>query len=443
MNKKTFIKKLKNNLSVLEENEVKDIIEEYSDNIDEKIKNGKTEEEAINDFGDINELSKEILKAYKINPKFAETEKGQEKFQGFENAVKKGAQKISDFTKSFIDDIKKHDNITLELICEIIIKAIIVLVICAVLALPFWALLGLGHAIFDIAFFPLDAILNVVWGLLVWILYFAICILVGFAMFKNNIKKIDKDDTKKEKKRKKQEKDKNINTVDKVDIVTQKSRLFDVIKIVGKVFVFIFLSLPIILIIIGLVFAIVAVIYHIILGINLWGILLILIGTFVFFGYLYYILSNLFKSQNKLRAYPFLICIFLTAIGGFMAFDMLKKIEIITYDDINIKQFEYTVNRNTELEFDDVYEIVYDENLNDNQIIVEVHYYDKYINIDSAEYRNTIEIYSSYKYKNGLKVYEEIVDNLKENKIIDYSKIDDVTYKVYGNSETIKKIKID
>lgn len=126
-----------------------------------------------------------------------------------------------------------------------------------------------------------------------------------------------------------------------------------------------------------------------------------------------------------------------------MAFDMLKKIEIITYDDINIKQFEYTINRNTELEFDDVYEIVYDENLNDNQIIVEVHYYDKYINIDSAEYRNTIEIYSSYKYKNGLKVYEEIVDNLKENKIIDYSKIDDVTYKVYGNSETIKKIKID
>ena len=206
MNKKTFIKKLKNNLSVLEENEVKDIIEEYSDNIDEKIKNGKTEEEAINDFGDINELSKEILKAYKINPKFAETEKGQEKFQGFENAVKKGAQKISDFTKSFIDDIKKHDNITLELICEIIIKAIIVLVICAVLALPFWALLGLGHAIFDIAFFPLDAILNVVWGLLVWILYFAICILVGFAMFKNNIKKSIKMIPKKKKKEKNKKK---------------------------------------------------------------------------------------------------------------------------------------------------------------------------------------------------------------------------------------------
>ena len=66
MNKKSFIKKLKNNLNVLEESEVKDIIEEYSDIIDEKIKDGKTEEEAIKDFGDINELSKEILKVMKI-----------------------------------------------------------------------------------------------------------------------------------------------------------------------------------------------------------------------------------------------------------------------------------------------------------------------------------------------------------------------------------------
>ena len=58
MNKKKFIKKLKNNLSILEENEINDIIDEYSDIIDEKIKNGKSEEEAINDFGNINELSK-------------------------------------------------------------------------------------------------------------------------------------------------------------------------------------------------------------------------------------------------------------------------------------------------------------------------------------------------------------------------------------------------
>ena len=187
MNKKSFIKKLKNNLNVLEESEVKDIIEEYSDIIDEKIKDGKTEEEAIKDFGDINELSKEILKAYKINPKFIEDDEPEFR-QDFEKTIKKGAKKLSNFTKSVVDDIKKHDNITLEFICEIVIKIIILLIIYAILTVPFWALLGLGHAIFDIAFFPLDIILNVIWGILVWVLYFVVGVIIAITMFKNNFK---------------------------------------------------------------------------------------------------------------------------------------------------------------------------------------------------------------------------------------------------------------
>ena len=42
MNKNSFISKLKKNLKILDENEVKDIVDEYSEIIDEKIKNGKT-----------------------------------------------------------------------------------------------------------------------------------------------------------------------------------------------------------------------------------------------------------------------------------------------------------------------------------------------------------------------------------------------------------------
>lgn len=163
----------------------------------------------------------------------------------------------------------------------------------------------------------------------------------------------------------------------------------------------------------------------------------------IFFGNLYYILSNVFKAKGKVRVYPFLISVFLVAIGGFMAFDMLKNVEVITYDDISIKEFEYTVNRNTELDLDSIYEIIYDENLSDNQIIVEVYYYERYIAIDNREYRNTIELDHYYKYKNSFKFYDEIVDNLKENKIIDYSKVDNVTYKIYGNNKTINSITID
>ena len=53
MTKEEFINKLKDKLSILNEDEVEDIINEYSEHIDEKIKSGVSEKEATNEFGDI------------------------------------------------------------------------------------------------------------------------------------------------------------------------------------------------------------------------------------------------------------------------------------------------------------------------------------------------------------------------------------------------------
>ncbi|MBS7021215.1 MAG: DUF1700 domain-containing protein, partial [Firmicutes bacterium] len=75
MTKKKFLSELEKKLNVLNESEIKDIINEYSDIIDEKVKHGKTEKEAIEDFGKIEDLAKEILSAYKINPDYKETRK--------------------------------------------------------------------------------------------------------------------------------------------------------------------------------------------------------------------------------------------------------------------------------------------------------------------------------------------------------------------------------
>ena len=61
MNKKIFLEKLRKKLKILNNDEIEDIIEEYEGHINEKVSSGKTEEEAIKDFGDFNELVKEIL----------------------------------------------------------------------------------------------------------------------------------------------------------------------------------------------------------------------------------------------------------------------------------------------------------------------------------------------------------------------------------------------
>lgn len=76
MNKEGFLKELREHLRVLEEREQEDIIDEYAQHIDLKMKSGLSEEEAISDFGNIGELAAEILEAYHVDPKFEEKTKG-------------------------------------------------------------------------------------------------------------------------------------------------------------------------------------------------------------------------------------------------------------------------------------------------------------------------------------------------------------------------------
>lgn len=72
MDKNTFLKELERSLSVLQEDEIRDIISEYEQHIDMKTQNGQTEEQAIADFGSLSELTADILEAYHVRADYAE-----------------------------------------------------------------------------------------------------------------------------------------------------------------------------------------------------------------------------------------------------------------------------------------------------------------------------------------------------------------------------------
>lgn len=67
MLKSEFLELLNQKLSLINDKEREDIILEYGTYIDDKIANGVSEEEAVAGFGDVDELAKEILSAYKIS----------------------------------------------------------------------------------------------------------------------------------------------------------------------------------------------------------------------------------------------------------------------------------------------------------------------------------------------------------------------------------------
>lgn len=70
MNKTEFLNELEKKIRVLNKEEINDILAEYSQHIDMRMESGLSEDEAIKDFGDMDELAGEILEAYHVNPEF-------------------------------------------------------------------------------------------------------------------------------------------------------------------------------------------------------------------------------------------------------------------------------------------------------------------------------------------------------------------------------------
>lgn len=68
MNKQEFLNELQSRIRILEEAEQQDILAEYAQHIDLRTAAGLSEEEAIRDFGDLEELAAEILEAYHVDP---------------------------------------------------------------------------------------------------------------------------------------------------------------------------------------------------------------------------------------------------------------------------------------------------------------------------------------------------------------------------------------
>ncbi|HET6785312.1 MAG TPA: DUF1700 domain-containing protein, partial [Erysipelotrichaceae bacterium] len=90
MNKNEFLSQLRKKLDVLSQDEIDELITEYSEHIDNKLHEGKTEEQAVSDFGDLGELSRNILQAYKLNENFT----NKPKFSSFLNMSETTGKKL-------------------------------------------------------------------------------------------------------------------------------------------------------------------------------------------------------------------------------------------------------------------------------------------------------------------------------------------------------------
>ena len=118
MLKKEFLKELEDRLQMLNEKERKDMIEEYSQHISMRMESGMKEEEAIDDFGNIDDLIAEILDAYHLDPEYEVKNKGRKDF--FEKRKKKSKERDLKKNKRVetMERFKKNRGETIENIAD-------------------------------------------------------------------------------------------------------------------------------------------------------------------------------------------------------------------------------------------------------------------------------------------------------------------------------------
>ena len=194
MTKKKFLSELEKKLSVLNESEIKDIMNEYNDIIDEKVKHGKTEKEAISDFGKIDDLANEILSAYKINPNYNEGSKDEFEAsckklgEDFDDFIKKGAEKASKATKKVMEQVRENDQeLTIEFVFELLFKAIIALLLCLVASIPFKIIAELGESVLEMFAIPFHGLFAFLFEFVLGIVFLVFCGFIFVAMFKQYV----------------------------------------------------------------------------------------------------------------------------------------------------------------------------------------------------------------------------------------------------------------
>lgn len=463
MNKERFFRELSIRLDVLTEEEKKDILIEYESVIDEKIKEGKTEEEAIKDFGNIDELIEEILKAYKINPEYAKKINGNSSFffDSVENFIKGATNWLSDFIQKVSNSLNKNKFNSPYIIAEIIIKVLLFLIIIGLLRIPFIILNHLLLGVLLPTFGPFDFVIAFIFKILEFAVYFVLCVIVGIYLFKgyysNTSGEKESQDEEYGEKTSKKKKSEDVRTDDKVGIKHSDKSSNNNVKSENKLVVFfkalflIIFIIPFYLVIACLSVGLAVLIFFLFKSIDVWGLIVIVLGLILLFSYLIYLVKAIFKKFNPLSIIALIISMIMITIGGIITYETFNSFDYIDQAPPKLRETEkryenkfegeiiidnrITSNRNVFYEIDPL--------LNDGEVIVIAQYYNDFYNVRFSNIRNIISVYDKWGViRYNKEAFDIILSDLADKKIYNYSYLSSFKLKIISNEKTQKQINI-
>ena len=501
MNKKEFLEKLTQKIKILNKDEIADIIEEYAGYIDNKIAEGKSEEEAVADFGNVNDLAKEILSAYKLSEDYIPPDEfsGSKFFADTADILNKSVE----FMSRFFKDISNHTNANY--IVGILVTLFIALVLVAIVKIPFLVIEHFGRMFIHFVFPSfLSDLLSFIWILLVNIIYLIVVIFIFVSLLKGGFgENIDfiRNSIKKAAKRKNEywgkhgnyrrsyhdehypfdsaetpaseahaqeepgpeaSDDYRASQINRDDNASQKTAAVNPFAVLLKVIINIFaaiLLLPLLPSVIGLCIAAGACVYLLMQGISVYGLTLFVLGFLILFtSFISLIIRIIYRHGKKLRSQiaKILIASVMIGFGGVFSF-----FEFMNYDYIDTipQTREFTARKSYR------YDIVADkivinangavlkhviDNTLEDRIMLDIRYNDLYSEIDVNESGNGggVQIiavdHSVIMTCNGLfspkGMIKNIIDDLKDKKIYNFRKLFLPEITVYTNDKFIGNV---
>lgn len=457
MNKEKFLESLRKKLSILEESEIEDIITEYKGYIEEKIKKGTSEEEAVASMGNIDELARELLSAYKIK------EPNEKTHDGLNNLV-------DSFINIFDRIISVFAHKSFNEIVRFIIELVCIFLIIAICKIPFEIIEGMGRGIFSSFGSNLYHVLYGIWNFILEFAYLIFAVLLFIKIFESRYMKTEYISVLKNEKENKEEESvsKSTGEVKKEKVVQTKKtktyeepvqRNFGIVDSLAKVcilfikFILLFILFGIVCYIIGMSFAIGLSIYLLIRGVFYFGIYIILFSLFVLGIVAFIFLFNfIFDHKNKMGflLIATLVSFVLLGVGtGVCALEFANTTILYTEEQENLHTEEYMFDMKDNLILSryiyDERDIIVDNTLK-NQIKVVYSYNDSHLKINANPYvRNDgkYDILNASYYMSEFKYSKELFDKLIEdlkNKTFVATPYDDVSIKIYVSSEVRDKL---
>ena len=429
MKKQEFLNKLRKKLNVLEDKEIEDIISEYAGYIEEKVNRGLTEEEAVKELGDINEIANDLLQAYKVKPKES-------------NYLNRFINKVSQMFDYFLNELSNKSG---KDILKLIVEICLIIFLIMIFRIPFLLVKDLGWNIFEGLASPISNIFYGIWSFIVEASYFVLAIILFikiiekryFQGFSEKIVNEIEDEQPKKKKVKTSKKEEIKEEPVMVKEVPQKrTSIIDMITnicILFLKFIVIMCLFGVICYLIGMTFALGIGIYLLIKGVAYFGLLILLIALFQSGILLLELGINFVLNKRMKRGHilaEIITIVILTGVGLSLGTIEIANTEIIydsSYTETKKVTKEIEVSENLALYGD--YDIIIDNTL-ENKIIIEYIYPDI----------NNIEVSISLNYYDNGYYLDERINNLSWNKEMLNQLIEDLKdKKIYVNNFDIKK----